>query len=163
MLRRINNYLKLRRFKKALLSNVIDIHTIAGAYEWLRIYNSLKHDTELFRRIRVAIPNSYIETNYNNFAKLMDAVHDASNFYQYGRSLNVMPTKSETLSFETFLINDFEYRIEKDQAIDYITTHINYFIDDLFTNSIDEKSTIVRKTELLIINVVALLKSTLVL
>lgn len=163
MLRRIKNYFKLRRFKKALLSDVINIHTISGAYGWLKTYIALKRDIELSRSIRVAIPHGFIETNYNNFANLMDAVHEASNFYRYGSSLNLMPAKKETLSFEIFLMNDFKYRIEENQAIDYITTHINYFIDDLFTNSIDEKSTIVKKTEVLIINVVALLKSTLVL
>lgn len=163
MLRRIKNYFKLRRFKKALLSDVINIHTISGAYEWLKTYSILKRDIELSSHIRVVIPNNFIETNYNNFANLMDAVYEASNFYRYGRSLNIMPTKKETISFEIFLMNDFRYSIEKDQAINYIMTHINYFIDDLFVNSIDEKSTIVKKTELLIINVVTLLKSTLVL
>lgn len=161
VLRRIKNYFKLRRFKKTLLNDAIDVHTISGAYEWIKTYVSLRDDIELSKHVDIIISDSFIETNYGNFANFMDAVHEASNFYLYGERLTIKPTTTETLSFDTFLINNYKCGVSKNQAIEYIKTHIHYFIDDLLSTSIDIKSTTVKKTELIILNVVALLKATL--
>lgn len=161
MLRRVKNYFKLRRFKKALLNDVIDIHTITGAYEWLKTYVAVRDDTELSSHIKIVIPDCFIETNYSNFANLMDAVHEASNFYLYGRRLTIKPSETKTLSLNTFLMDEYRCSVSENQAIEYIMTHVNYFIDDMLSNSIDVKSTSVKRTELIILNVVALLKATL--
>jgi hypothetical protein len=163
VLRWIKHCLKRRRFRKALKCNIEEISTLADSYYWLRTYIALKSDTTLSSRIRFIIPeDGFITTHYDNIATLMDAANDACLFYKEGKRLVIEPSfPSKTISYHLFLMNRYNEKVPTETAIDYISTYLNYFVDDLMECSHDEHSTIVVKTHQLIIDVVRLMQASL--